>query len=89
MSATNPKVLAASAAIKQSLQVNAGPGSSINMHPNQFFLNVLGEVDTLKAAELVVQRLEAFYEKEITALKAEIERLEAGLAQATQPAIEG
>jgi hypothetical protein len=45
------------AAIRQSLQTNAGAGSSINMHPNPFFLQVNGEVDLLKAAELVIQKL--------------------------------
>lgn len=47
-------------AIRQSLQVNAGPGSSINAHPNPFFLQVLGEVDLLKAAETVVRSLNQY-----------------------------
>ena len=44
-------------AIRASMQINAGPGSSINTHPNMFFLNVIGEVDLLKAAEQVIKSL--------------------------------
>lgn len=44
-------------AIRHSMQVNAGPGSSINQHPNPYMLQVLGEVDLLKAAEQVLKQL--------------------------------
>ena len=44
-------------AIRHSFQVNTGPGSSINQHPNPFCLNILGEVDLLKAAEKVLEQL--------------------------------
>lgn len=47
-------------AIRQSLQMNAGAGSSINAHPNQFFLYVNGELDLLKAAEQVINSLKAY-----------------------------
>jgi hypothetical protein len=49
-------------AIRQSIEMNGGPASSVNRHPNQFFLNVIGEVDLLKAAELVLKRLDAHTE---------------------------
>jgi hypothetical protein len=57
-------------AMKQSLQQAGGPGSSVNSHPNPFFLNVTGEVNLKHMAELVIQRIEA-YEAE---LKAKIEK---------------
>jgi hypothetical protein len=57
-------------AIKQSLQTSAGPGSSINSHPNPFFINVTGEVNLKHAAELIITRLEEYE----AALKAKIEK---------------
>jgi hypothetical protein len=57
-------------AIKQSLQTSAGPGSSINSHPNPFFINVTGEVNLKHAAELIIERLESYE----AALKAKIEK---------------
>jgi hypothetical protein len=47
-------------AIKQSLQSACGPGSSVNSHPNPFFLNVSGEVDLKHAATLIISRLEEY-----------------------------
>jgi hypothetical protein len=44
-------------AIRQSIEMSSGPGTSVNRHPNAFFLNVIGELDLLKAAELVIRRL--------------------------------
>ncbi len=89
MSPLDPKVIAASDAIKQSLILNAGPGSAINTHPNHFFLFVQGEVDTYKAAERVVQRLEAMFGGEVQKLKAEVERLKEELAAAVAVSVEG
>ena len=54
------KVMTVVSAIKQSLQTSSSPGSSVNSHPNPFFLNVSGEVNLKHAAELIVQRLEEF-----------------------------
>ena len=51
------KVMTVVAAIKQSLQMSGSPGSSVNTHPNPFFINVQGEVNLKHAAELVIQRL--------------------------------
>jgi len=64
------KIMTVVGAMKQSLQTAGGPGSSVNSHPNPFFLNVTGEVNLKHAAELVIARLEE-YEAE---LKAKIER---------------
>lgn len=54
------KVMTVVSAIKQSLQMSGGPGSSVNSHPNPFFLNVTGEMNLKHMAELVIQRLEAY-----------------------------
>jgi hypothetical protein len=65
------RTMAAVNGIRHSLQVNVGPGGSINQHPNPFFLMVLGEVDLLKAAEQVIKNLAAYDQaqaKESTAL---------------------
>lgn len=63
------KVMTVVSAIKQSLQMSMSPGSSVNSHPNPFFINVQGEVNLKHAAELVVERLE----EHDAALKAKIE----------------
>lgn len=63
------KIMTVVGAIKQSLQTSGGPGSSVNAHPNPFFLNVAGEMNLKHMAELVIQRIEEY---EI-AVKAKIE----------------
>jgi hypothetical protein len=52
------KLLTVVNAIKQSLQMSGGPGSSVNTHPNPFFMNVTGEINLKHMAELVVTRIE-------------------------------
>ena len=52
------KMLTVVNAIKQSLQMSGGPGSSVNTHPNPFFMNVTGEINLKHMAELVVTRIE-------------------------------
>jgi hypothetical protein len=64
------KIMTVVSAIKQSLQTSCGPGSSVNNHPNPFFINVSGEVDLKHAAELIITRLEEYE----AALKAKIEK---------------
>jgi hypothetical protein len=64
------KVMTVVSAIKQSLQTSGGPGSSVNSHPNPFFLNVTGEIDLKHAATLILTRLEDYE----TAAKAKIEK---------------
>ncbi len=64
------KIMTVVGAIKQSLQTSAGPGSSINSHPNPFFINVSGEMNLKHAAELIITRLEEYE----AALKAKIEK---------------
>jgi len=76
------KIMTVVSALKQSLQMSAGPGSSINSHPNPFFLNVTGEMNLKHAAELIIARLEEYEaaiqqkaDKEIKAAAAEIRKL--------------
>lgn len=66
------KIMTVVAAIKQSLQTSAGPGSAVNSHPNPFFLNVSGEMNLKHAAELIIARLEEF-EAAMAKVKAKIE----------------
>ena len=54
------KMMTVVSAIKQSLQSSGGPGSSVNSHPNPFFLNVTGEINLKHAAELIIARLEEY-----------------------------
>lgn len=63
MTNTDPRAVVIAMAFKQSLEINGGPGSSVNAHPNAFFLNVLGEVDLLKAGELALKRLAEYEER--------------------------
>jgi hypothetical protein len=56
------KIMTVVSAIKQSLQMAGGPGSSVNNHPNPFFLNVTGEINLKHAAELIITRLEDYEE---------------------------
>jgi hypothetical protein len=64
------KIMTVVGAIKQSLQTASGPGSSVNSHPNPFFLNVTGEINLKHAAELIIERIEAYE----AALKQKIEK---------------
>jgi hypothetical protein len=54
------RIMTVVSAIKQSLQTSTGPGSSVNTHPNPFFINVTGEVNLKHAAELIIERLDAY-----------------------------
>jgi len=65
------KVMTVIGAVKQSLQMSGGPGSSVNSHPNPLFLNVTGEINLKHMAELIVTRLEDYE----TALKSKLEKL--------------
>jgi hypothetical protein len=64
------KIMTVVSAIRQSLQSSCGPGSSVNNHPNPFFLNVAGEMNLKHVAELVITRLEEYE----AAIKAKIEK---------------
>ncbi len=76
MSGIDAKVMTVVSAMRQSLQTAGGPGSSVNSHPNPFFLNVTGEINLMHMAELVIERLEA-YEADIKAkIAAAIKRAE-------------
>ena len=71
------RIMMVVSALKQSLQTSAGPGSSVNSHPNPFFLNVTGEMNLKHAAELIIARLEEYE----TALKAAAKKLEVWVEQ--------
>lgn len=82
------KIMTVVSAIKQSLQTSAGPGSSINSHPNPFYLNVTGEMNLKHAAELIIARLEEYeaalkikIEKSIKAAEAEGFKLISGVGE--------
>jgi hypothetical protein len=64
------KVMLVVGALKQSIQMSPSPGSSVNSHPNPFFLNVSGELNLKCAADTVIARLEEYE----AALKAGIEK---------------
>ena len=64
------KIMTVVGAIKQSIETSAGPGVSVNSHPNPFFINVNGAFDLKHAALLIVTRLEEYE----AALKAKIEK---------------
>jgi hypothetical protein len=64
------KIMTVVSAIRQSLQSSCGPGSSVNNHPNPFFLNVAGEMNLKHIAELVITRLEEYE----AAIRAKIEK---------------
>ncbi|HKD76182.1 MAG TPA: hypothetical protein VKB76_11840 [Ktedonobacterales bacterium] len=52
------RVLLVVGAIRQALTNFAGPGTSVNAHPNPFFLNVIGEVNMRQMAELILERID-------------------------------
>jgi cell shape-determining protein MreC len=74
------KIMTVVSAIKQSLQTSGGPGSSVNSHPNPFFINVTGEVNLKHAAELIIQRLEE-YEAALKAMLDKRAKAEAKVAE--------
>jgi len=71
MMSVDAKIMTVVGAIKQSIETAAGPGVSVNSHPNPFFLNVNGALDLKHAALLILQRLEEYE----TARKAQIEKI--------------
>jgi hypothetical protein len=80
------KLMTVVSAIKQSLQSSCGPGSSVNNHPNPFFLNVAGELNLKHVAELVITRLEEYeaalkvlIEKSVKEAKAAADKVEVQL----------
>ena len=87
------KIMTVVGAIKQSIEQSAGPGMSVNSHPNPFFVNVNGSMDLKHAATLILQRIEAYeeaaktrLEKEAAALKAEASKLFEKAPTAATPA---
>src|SRR5271157_4608440 len=83
------KIMAAVGAIKHSLQMSGGPGSSVNSHPNPFFLNVTGEINLKHMAEMVIARLEE-YEAMIKAkIEKEVKAAHEGAAKAVVGEVKG
>lgn len=79
--AVDAKLITVVQAIKQSIETAAGPGVSVNSHPNPFFLNVNGALDLKHAATLILQRLEEYE----AAFKARIEKsIKAAETEATK-----
>jgi hypothetical protein len=76
------KMLTVVNAIKQSLQMSGGPGSSVNTHPNPFFMNVTGEINLKHMAELVVTRIEEHEALIKAKIEAEIKKVEAAKTEA-------
>lgn len=74
------KVMTVVAAIKQSIETSAGPGVSVNSHPNPFFINVSGAIDLKNAAVVILARLEEY---EVAFKK----RIEAAIAAADAEAL--
>jgi hypothetical protein len=59
-------------AIRQSFEMNAGPGSSVNANPNPFFIGLNGQFDLLRAARAVVERLAALHATKAKAFAASV-----------------
>lgn len=58
--------------LKHAIVTGSAPGLSVNAHPNAFFLNVIGEVDLLRAAKAGLVELDQF-DKEAAARAAKKE----------------
>jgi hypothetical protein len=52
------KLMCVVAALRHGIQTLNSPGLSINVHPNPFFMHVIGELDLKHIAERVLQNLE-------------------------------
>jgi hypothetical protein len=80
------KLLTVVNAIKQSLQMSGGPGSSVNTHPNPFFMNVTGEINLKHMAELVITRVEEHEALIKAKIEAAIQKAEAEAAKVVDDA---
>lgn len=60
MSSIDQRLMTVVNAFKQAIQTGVSPGLSVNTHPNAFFLHVNGEIDLKRAAELALERLDAY-----------------------------
>ena len=78
------KIMTVVGAIKQSLQTAGSPGSSVNTHPNPFFLNVSGEINLKHAAELIIQRLEEYEAVLEAKVRAQIAKIESGVKETAE-----
>jgi hypothetical protein len=60
MTEVNAREMAVVGALKHAIVTSGSPGLSVNTHPNAFFLNVIGEVDLLKAARTALAAVDQF-----------------------------
>jgi len=60
MSEVTAREVAVVSALKHAIVTSGSPGLSVNTHPNAFFLNVIGEVDLLKAARAALAAVDRF-----------------------------
>jgi hypothetical protein len=58
------KLMCLVAALRHGIQTLNTPGLSVNVHPNPFFLHVIGELDLKHIAERVIKNLEEFTQSE-------------------------
>lgn len=56
----NQRLITVVNAIKQAIETSVSPGLSVNRLPNAFFIHVIGEIDLKRAAERVLERLDAY-----------------------------
>jgi hypothetical protein len=47
-------------ALRHGIQTLNSPGLSINVHPNPFFMHVIGELDLKHIAERVIKNMEQY-----------------------------
>lgn len=71
-------------ALKHSILTSTSPGLSVNTHPNAFMLNVIGELDLLKAAKRALVNLDD-YDKFMAAKKAKEEAASAPAPVVSDP----
>ena len=58
------KIMCVVAALRHGISTLPTPGLSVNIHPNPFFMHVIGELDLKHVAERVLKNLEQYYETE-------------------------
>jgi hypothetical protein len=54
------KLMCVVAALRHGIQTLNSPGLSINVHPNPFFMHVIGELDLKHIAERVIKNMEQY-----------------------------
>lgn len=75
MSLIDQKVVEVVNAIRQAIETNPHAGLSVNSHPNQYFLNVIGALDLKRIAETVLARIESYDASVKARFEAEVQKL--------------